>query len=183
MGSAYTNEVLESIYHDLLASESTPQPSLAIDEAKPLPPTDAEPITDILGLLEARFAGVRYTKAPSVTRLSSLLAQRHNIQDIKPTLNSPNEQPHWRVLRHITHIVEGTERLQTTVPNSSSSPGSSSAPAKYRLRVPLGIVSYKEWTELMKYCVSAIVTDSPVRRNIHLFYLPGIGQSQRWQRC
>ena len=61
--------------------------------------------------------------------------------------------PHARVLQRVFSIAQAAASVNAPLQDGAPGPSSGAAPLP-KVAVPLGLVSYKEWFEIIRYCVS-----------------------------
>lgn len=162
----YSDEELAEFYQNLLGSESEASNVTSTEaiQSPPLLSTLPAPADGIIAELEKRFEGAHNLPETDYEGLVAILTRRHHasMQGAsslgEDAIGVASFQPHQRLLRRLTSIIEDTEASYLGVAtDSSSSAGPSSGSIRLsKLPISLALVSYKEWFEIIKHCVRTV---------------------------
>lgn len=155
----YSDEELNEFYQNLLLSES--QPPQIQNEAVSRPSSPSillpGPAYDTIQRLEGRFRDVDFN---TQTRLATPLIQEMSPTPYRlPSLQSEDagpdaQQPHRRLLRKLNRVIEKAETsFRESFPGANIAASSGASYQPPQPPIPLVLISYKEWFDLIRHSV------------------------------
>jgi hypothetical protein len=158
----YSEEELQNFYQNLLDSEAQVFNSAQQRKQSPDAPSTVfltPPSLDVIETLEERFSNP--IDVPPRIGLTDLLMSRLHASEVERAVppSIASELPrHRRLLRRLTRVVESAEMWYQEPNRDADVPGPSSGiTPRPRVPIPLALVSYKEWFEIVQYCVCPVI--------------------------
>jgi hypothetical protein len=148
----YSEEELDEFYRNLLLPESQAQEAATIPGPSSPDPLLSGPANDTIKRLERRFRDV-HDLTPPMQKTTHVPYQLPSLTG--KTAEPDAQSPHLSLLHRLNRLIEKAETsYRESFPSANvvaSSSSSSSQPKQPP--IPLALISYKEWFDLVRHCV------------------------------